>query len=630
MTRLTQGGAERPGEKGAAELLARLPEPEADELAQERVWRALSPAFPRTRGTLWFSPPAAAWSSGSVPAPGRPRRWALALIPAAAATAAVLAFALRGAFAGPASARLAMTAGAVLAAAPEHGWSAAEAGARLPAASRLRTGGQARAVVALSRAALLVDPGSDLGLESLDRHVFLRLSGGRLVAEVERRRAGESFEVQTTRFRVTVKGTIFSVTERSADDVEVSVSRGLVEVSGAGSVWQVAAGQSWRSRTASERGADDIPAHDRQLLEETSNAGPLAPIRVTGPAGPEVSEEGVELGPTPLTWDAPVGRYHFVGSTGGEAEGDAATSVGVGTTVALTVARHATAIPTPTPTPTSTSTSTPTPASTPTPTAIHRPIVLNRHAPSIVPAISKSEPAPAPAPKPELLARLDRPAAPPSAADFTTPPQPAPVPFPAPPPPPPIVVAPDRYAEAVSLSRSGRYHEAEQALEAIAGSRGPHADLALYDLGRLRQTRLGDAAGALRAFVRYEAEYPKGSLAQEVELSAIEIELGRDDLPGALSQMQRFLAEHPDSERAPEVHVLRGDALRQRGDCRGALREYARGGGSGREDDALYFTAFCQQRLGEAEDAADSLRNYLKTFPNGHHLREVRAALGGR
>ena len=115
-----------------------------------------------------------------------------------------------------------------------------------------------------------------------------------------------------------------------------------------------------------------------------------------------------------------------------------------------------------------------------------------------------------------------------------------------------------------------------------------------------------------------------------MELSAIELALKASAFPQALTQVDRFLTEHPASERAPEVHQLRGNLLRERGDCAGAIEEYRAARGDGLDDDSLYFTAWCQQKLGKGAEAASSLREYLKEFPHGLHVREVEAALQSR
>jgi TolA-binding protein len=567
---LLEGKPTEPDDRAIASLLVKLPPPGADDLSLERIWRSLRarPSRRRSAGRSWLL----------LPATGLAALCLLWLVRLRLQPTAV-----------PATAQLELTAGTVLTARPRNDWNEASAGATLPEATRLRTDKRGRAMLTAARARVLVSAGTDVGLESLGASTFLRLAGGEVVANVEHRQAGETFTVQTTRYRVTVKGTLFAVRELAEDDVTVSVSRGLVEVAGNAGVWQVPAGHTWHSATPSQLGPDEMLDRDRNLLEQQAGAnGPTAPIRVEGPEGMEIEGEGLDLGPAPITWSAPVGRYHFVGTfTAERAEGDASTRVGGAATVRL-VAQPLPRAPAPTVNPA------PAPAAIPVPTQI------------------------AAYAKPQRPARVEAPAAPP--APSAAPPAPASSPA-------PVVFAPDAYSEALTLSHGGHYQDAAQALEDVAQRGLPHADLALYDLAELRKKQLHDPAGALQAYLRYEREYPRGSLAQEVELSAIELDLKASALPDALAQVDRFLGENPASERAPEIHQLRGNLLRTRGDCAGAIEEYRAAKGEGLDDDSLYFTAWCQQRLGQAAEAASSLREYLKRFPHGLHAGEVRTAL---
>src|SRR5262249_22075413 len=100
---------------------------------------------------------------------------------------------------------------------------------------------------------------------------------------------------------------------------------------------------------------------------------------------------------------------------------------------------------------------------------------------------------------------------------------------------------------------------------------------------------------------------------------------GHRDL--ALAESVRFLASHPASERTGEVRLLRGDLLRQRGDCQAALPEYGAVSGPAFADDALYETAFCQRKLGQAAAARRTLLQYRRQFPAGAHRDEVARAL---
>jgi TolA-binding protein len=233
---------------------------------------------------------------------------------------------------------------------------------------------------------------------------------------------------------------------------------------------------------------------------------------------------------------------------------------------------------------------------------------------------------------PKLLARLDPPgnggshafvarvpsAALPAAA--SAPPSPSPSPAPATLP----------LEQALDLVRSYRYPEAERALEALSSGGGPGADIALYELANVRRRYLGDVAGALAALQRYQTAYPQGALLQETEISMIELELASPDPGAALSQINRFLSAYPNSERTPEVYWLRGNLLRAHRDFAGALESYQRVQGGDREEEALYFRAVCQERLGQIDAAAETLRTYLQRFPSASHAADARRALAGR
>ncbi len=478
----------------------------------------------------------------------------------------------------------------------------------------------AHLVLSLARSTLLVSADTDVELLSPGPDTVLRLSHGKVLADVDPRQPGESFAIQTTRFRVTVKGTIFEVFERSPGDVSVSVSRGLVRVSGSDGSWDVPAGRSWHSLTPAALGEDEISAADRRLLDGiAATGGARATIRIEGPPGFEVSEGSMDLGPAPITWDAPVGRYHFVGTAGAaRTEGDVGTaSAGATSLLALPAPAPVVA-----PAPPVTSPVQPAMESSARQAAPRLPQRPARPAPEpaprpSLPASSSAEtlapPARPPRPEPQLLARLDTPSPPPTVAAAASP-GPA-----------------DPYLEALALCDRGRYDDAAAALRSIAASHGPHAELALYHVAQLEQHQLGNAAEALQEYLRYLRQYPRGALLQEAELSVIELELQRSALQDARAQMDHFLTEHPDGERSPDVHLLRGNLLRQQGDCRAALRDYDKArGDADLEEDAIYFSGRCEGQLEQPEAAAILLRDYLRRFPAGRHAAQARAALDAR
>jgi hypothetical protein len=369
-------------------------------------------------------------------------------------------------------------------------------------------------------------------------------------------------------------------------------------------------------------------------------------VRVEGEEELSISEGGIEIGPPPVSWSAPIGHYHFVGrAAGGEAEGDAVAVVCSSATLRLAIARPAPARPPAM----AVAPSLPAPADTPAaqiappqPARHHHPARAN-HPPPVEPPAPLNLPPPPPPVQAFVPPSETPPVAPAAGGNVHPEPVPETPPIPAsavahrdPPRPPPVYDAPpaplegDSFVQAVRMSRSGLYGQAADLFEAVASRPGSHAGLALYDYGRLQQLHLGHPGIALDAYHRYEREFPRGPLLQEVELSAIELELTSKDQDGALAEIDRFLAQFPKGERAPDVHLLRGNLLRERGDCKGALSEYAPARSPRIEDDAVYFSAWCQQQLGRADEAAASLRDYQKRFPAGRHAAEVRRALEGR
>jgi outer membrane protein assembly factor BamD (BamD/ComL family) len=174
----------------------------------------------------------------------------------------------------------------------------------------------------------------------------------------------------------------------------------------------------------------------------------------------------------------------------------------------------------------------------------------------------------------------------------------------------------------------GQNQGAEKLLEQGSAPGSPNAGMALYELGRLRQQRLGDAVGALEAFRRYRNEFPDGPLRSEVAISILQLALAQKDSAGALEESTAFLAANPRSERADEVRLVRGNLLRERGECGPALESYRQVQNPLYSEDALYFTALCQQQLGEHDSVQLSLRDYLRRFPGGRYVEQAQRALG--
>jgi hypothetical protein len=180
---------------------------------------------------------------------------------------------------------------------------------------------------------------------------------------------------------------------------------------------------------------------------------------------------------------------------------------------------------------------------------------------------------------------------------------------------------PDTHAEALagpdclSLARSGATREAEACFVERARGSGLGAEMALYELGRLRRDVLGDSRGALAALEQHAARFPSGSLRREVEMSALGllVQLGRSR--EALARSSALLESQSGGERRAELHLFRGQVFRRNlNDIRAAEREYAQAealaGSTAAE--ATYLRGLCLEALAEPRAASEAYRRYLE------------------
>jgi tetratricopeptide (TPR) repeat protein len=187
--------------------------------------------------------------------------------------------------------------------------------------------------------------------------------------------------------------------------------------------------------------------------------------------------------------------------------------------------------------------------------------------------------------------------------------------------------APSSYERGKSLAARGAYAEAAAAFQEAARGNGPRAELALYEVGRLQLRNFRAPAAAAETFRRAQSRFPDGELRAEVDLSLIEALLDTRRYDDAGQAMDGFIKRYPQSERRSEVRRLRADLRREQADWRGAIEDYAALLEKGPDDDALYFSAFCWQKLGDSRAARALLERYLKEFPNGRHAEDVKRAI---
>jgi hypothetical protein len=126
-------------------------------------------------------------------------------------------------------------------------------GADVTAGSRLVVPPRGRALLAFSTGtSVLLDPSSDLRVESTGSVESLRLEGGAIELHVAKLHGDERFLVHTPDAEVEVRGTQFRVAVVPADpacgestSTRVTVTEGVVVVRHAGAEARVAAGEAW-------------------------------------------------------------------------------------------------------------------------------------------------------------------------------------------------------------------------------------------------------------------------------------------------------------------------------------------------------------------------------------------------
>ena len=180
--------------------------------------------------------------------------------------------------------------------------------------------------------------------------------------------------------------------------------------------------------------------------------------------------------------------------------------------------------------------------------------------------------------------------------------------------------------DCLELARHGEPRAAERCFDQRAAGSGLGAEMALYEMARLRRDVLSDAVGALAALSAYRERFERGSLRNEVDLSRVELlaELGRS--ADALRESAALLAGASGRERAAELHFLRGDVYRRDvGDLRAAAAEYAQveafGGPRGAE--ASRRLGACLEALGDVPGALAAYRRYVRD-PERPHVTDVR------
>jgi hypothetical protein len=181
--------------------------------------------------------------------------------------------------------------------------------------------------------------------------------------------------------------------------------------------------------------------------------------------------------------------------------------------------------------------------------------------------------------------------------------------------------------DCLGLARQGQTRSAEGCFLERARGSGLAAEMALYEVARLRRDVLADADGALRALAEYRSRFPAGSLRREADMSQLELllQLGRSE--DVLKQSDELLSSSSSGERASELRLLRGHVLRKQSRFTAAAREYELAEGAGvRAAEATYFRAICLEASGRASEAATAFAKYLEQ-PQRPYAEDARRRL---
>jgi hypothetical protein len=182
--------------------------------------------------------------------------------------------------------------------------------------------------------------------------------------------------------------------------------------------------------------------------------------------------------------------------------------------------------------------------------------------------------------------------------------------------------------DCLAFARQGNTRGAEACFLERAQGSGLAAEMALYEVARLRRDVLADADGALRALAEYRSRFPAGSLRREADMSQLELllQLGRSE--DALKQSDELLSSSASGERATELRLLRGHVMRKQSRFAAAVREYELAENAGaRGGEATYFRALCLEASGRTSEAATAFTKYLEQ-PQRPYAEDARRRLG--
>jgi ferric-dicitrate binding protein FerR (iron transport regulator) len=110
--------------------------------------------------------------------------------------------------------------------------------------------------------------------------------------------------------------------------------------------------------------------------------------------------------------------------------------------------------------------------------------------------------------------------------------------------------------DAEAALQAGDTGKAIELLTRTAAGRGPAAENAAYELGRIARYNLNRPRQAVALWDKYRTRFPSGLLRTEADLSIVDTLSNLGDGRAALAEADAFLARHPGSERRFDVQKL--------------------------------------------------------------------------
>jgi hypothetical protein len=145
---------------------------------------------------------------------------------------------------------------------------------------------------------------------------------------------------------------------------------------------------------------------------------------------------------------------------------------------------------------------------------------------------------------------------------------------------------------------------------------------------RARATR--DPTTCLGLLDEYAERFPRGVFRVEAELIRLDALLRAGRSADALRLLDRWQqGEFAELARPRELSVLRRELLAGEGRCAEALAgDVDTGGDSALDERWLYLRGVCHGRSGAVSTARQEFQEYLRKYPQGRFVSEVRRAMG--